>query len=250
VLALAGLGGCTPPSDAPDAGIDCREALSPAPPDSTEPEARDDFDARLAAADLDTLPDPLDTAPLGDLDRALLGYAIERPAGSLTTSLAHADVPDTPLGDAALAAFAVGIPGELDSAFLRQAIHRLYACERDVPPTREAFVERYGDYTRSPATQVAMSVPKRGPRAIYEDAAAGVYVADSEVDGGWETEVILADRRADGALDFFAYAPDGALVGWADLAVGSALEPLPLPLTCALCHRDLVENTFSVVDPS
>jgi hypothetical protein len=233
------------------AGLDCGAPLQAAPAGSNEPEARADYETTIAAADPSALPELIDTSMLSDLERAWLGYALVIEPESLRTSLSRADLPTSDLGVAVAAALALGPPGGIDFVLLRQALHRHYACDRGLPSTREAFVDLYGDYTSWSRRDIALSIPKARPRVLYENAPAGVYVAETDTDdAGAETEVILAGSRPDGALEFFGYGPEGDLLGWAELAVGSVPEPLPLPLTCALCHRDLTANTFSVIDPS
>ncbi len=239
---------------ADDPGVDTSACASidPSPPEpSAEPEAASDFEARLAQADASTLPDPIDTSELTDLERAWLAYALVVPPDTIAMTLPRARIPDTDLGHAIEASLALGAPGRLDFDLLRQAVHRLYACDRAIPGDLDTFVERYGDYSTFPSRTIAMSVPKLAPRTLYENASAGVFVAETVLaDGGTEVEVIVAGARADGALEFFGYGPNGELLGWADLAVTGTLAPLPVPYSCALCHRDLTANSFSVVDPS
>ena len=241
-------------ADEPGDGLDgsACDAIDQRPPaQSTEPEAASGYEDRLAQADVSTLADPIDTSQLTDLERAWLAYALVLTPDSLMQSLPRAAIPDTDLGHAIEASLALGSAGRLDFDLLRQAVHRLYPCDRDIPRNRDAFVQRYGDYTTFASRTIEMSVPKLAPRTLYENEAAGVFVAQTQLaDGGLELEVILAGARADGALEFFGYGPDGDLLGWADLAVTGTLAPFPVPYSCALCHRDLTANSFSVVDPS
>jgi hypothetical protein len=93
---------------------------------------------------------------------------------------------------------------------------------------------------------------------VWRSAPAGAFVAQSLVDGDGsddgsggdvrETEVILSDRRRDGALDFVTYdaAGDRARVS-RFLDEQGQTETRDAPLSCLQCHR--TDRGFVEVTP-
>lgn len=229
----------------------CETALGGPDWESSLPEAEPGLEALVAATDLSELPAQLDTSGLSALDLALLAYALDVPQSEIDTTLdtSLADDVHPRMRDAILASFAQTPDHHLDGALLRRAVHRYYACARSLPVTRDELVARYGDYHALPTRTIARSIPKQTERVLYEDPDAGFYVAETTSASGVESEVILDGARSDGALEFLAYDTHGRLVDRTPLAMTSQPEVLPVPFTCAMCHRTLVTNLFDTVDP-
>jgi hypothetical protein len=194
----------------------------------------------------------MSTELLSDLELAILAYALDLPQAEISPMLHVDQVPDTPLGLGVLASFAQTEAPDLDLEFLRRVLHRYYACDRGLPPTRSAFIAELGDYRDFSARTVSQSILKGVARTLYEDAGLGIYVAESTdpETGELETDIILTDSRADGALEFLSYGIDGAATDRIGMVQGSGVSVVPAPLACAMCHRSLVDNTFTQVDPS
>ena len=218
------------------------------------PEATGDIEAEVQAADVDALPSVLDTSGLGDLELATLAYALEIPQADVSEELNRSQIdgigPD--LGRGVLASFAQGAEPTLDFEFLRRVLHHSYACDRGLPPSRDAFIAELGDYRDFSSRIVAQSVLKGVARTLYEDADRGIYVAettDAET-GELETDIILEGLRSDGALEFLSYGAEGESIDRVGMVQGGGITVVPAPLTCGMCHRDLFENTFTRVDPS
>lgn len=229
----------------------CEHSLGGAPwDDDSLPEAQLDFEKALAETPLEGLPASLDVSGLDALSLALVAYALDRPQQRLLDGLDPATVDvERPLARAVLAAFARRDGEGLDSAFLRRGLHRYYACDRDLPLTLDEFVERYGPWSDAPTSEIAESVPKLAPRRLFAHADPDVHVAVSSTPEGDEVEVVLENHREDGALEFLAYDERGDLVDRAPLAMTSELSVLPAPFTCALCHREVFANEFTIVHP-
>lgn len=221
---------------------------------ATSTEAQPGFDEQLAALDLSQLPAQLDLSTATDLTRATIGYLLGKTYAELGTSLDRdAALAILPLGKVVVAAFASADPTGAkapDFLFLRRGIHRYYHCARSYPLTLDGFRRTIWDYTRT-SGQIITSVPKAGPRRIYAEPALGVYVAETLVDGSVrETEVQVAKRRADGAIDFLSYDHLGQQVRTDTFATGGGgMRVAPSPYTCMACHYDKNARSFSAIIP-
>lgn len=127
------------------------------------------------------MPDPLDLTSQAAFSRSLASYMLGRRD---VTTVSHADaLARGGLRRSVLVAAARGAGGALDVRLLRQGLHYHYLCSRPLPRGLGELVARYGDYKTWPSFDIARSRAKNGPRRIYEDEAAGVYVAET-IEGG------------------------------------------------------------------
>lgn len=253
-LALAAVGCASAPSSiASPSAAACDVAPGGPVLDASLPEADPGIEAVVQGIDVGGLPDPLDTSAVDPMSAALLAYALELPLADVQPALALSAVGGVgeALAAGVRASFAATGDGALDPALLRRVVARWYACDRGLPPTLDGFRAAYGGWDDAAVTEIAYSTAKAGPRTLFDLADRGVYVAQSPAAGGIgvDTEIVLAGYRDDGALEFLAYDADGIRRDAASLAFGGVLAPEPAPYACALCHRDLHANTFTVVRP-
>ena len=139
------------------------------------------------------------------------------------------------------------MPTNLDFSELRRGLYHFYHCDRGYPERLQDFVAMYGDYRTWSTAFIESSRPKVHPRRIWQNDDVGVYVAETIEDGEVsEIEIILSNHRADGALDFLAYLPNGQLVSRGKFKTGS--EPVfgPSPYTCLACHYDANAETYHI----
>lgn len=223
------------------------------PPTSTE--AQPGFDEALAALDLSQLPPRLSLTALPDLTRAIVGYLLGQTYAELGDGLDRdATLGNGPIGRVVIGAFAVADPlGKkgADLLFLRRGIHRYYHCGRAYPLNLADFRRTVWDYRQDPG-QIVMSKPKAGPRRLRQNAALGVYVAETLInDEVRETEIQLTKARPDGAHDFLAYDHSGQQVRTSTFASGNGnTRVAPSPYTCMACHYDKISKSFNVLLPS
>ncbi len=227
--------------------IACGTAL-PGPPLGAVTEAEGGYADQLAAVDLSRLPDAFDYSAETPVSQAVINYMLGRPDTRVTREEAMAA---GPLGLAVVAAFAQD-GGGLDFGFLRRGLYHFYLCARPVPGSLTELRARFGDYSLWPSETIDCSKPKDGPRRIHRDDQAGVYVAETLLEGGEvrETEVIFTKLRADGQLDFAAYTQDGALTDRSTFATATSQVVAPAPYTCMSCHYDRESVTFSRQRPT
>ena len=141
-----------------------------------------------------------------------------------------------PLGRAVVGAFAQG-DGELDFAFLRRGLHRFYACDRGLPLTLAAFNETVVNVASIPEAETIDSDVKDLPRRMRRSAADGAFVAETLLDGNVrETEILLTDRRGDGAIEFIEYDSNGDLRSASSFATSGGESVGAVPFTCIACH--------------
>jgi hypothetical protein len=197
------------------------------------------YDDALAALDLDALPASL-PLPGAGLQRDLVLYMLELDSFDPPAAVVRDDARDAAgfLGRAVLGAYAHG-EGALDFAFLRRGLHRFYACDRGLPLTLADFNERVVDVASIPEGETIDSDVKNLPRRMRRSAAAGVFVAETLLERGGavrETEIILTDRRADGALEFLEYDVNGDLRSASSFATSDGESVGAVPFTCMACH--------------
>lgn len=212
-------------------------------------EAIPGFDDDLALQDIDGLPETIDLASIGILQRSLVAYMLEIPLDDLPDALSREEIAShEPMGAAVLGAFAEaatkGFPG-VDLPFLRRGLHRFYQCDRQWPLTLEDFRAAIYDYADLPGYEVH-SIPKDEARRLREDHQAKVYVGETLVDGEVvETEILLGANRDDGALDFIAYDASGALVDRGAFVVTTGDKiGVAAPYGCISCHFE--DGTFRI----
>lgn len=212
----------------------------------TSVEAQLGYDELLAALDVQTLPETIDLAALSTIHRSVTAYMLEIDLDSLPDNMQRDEIlAIEPMGRAVLLAFADGGPLGADLVTLRRGLHRFYQCARAFPLRLEDFKSTVLDYTDLVPFEV-QSMPKNDIRRIREDAAAHVYVAETLIgDAVRETEILLADHRDDGALDFLVYDADGDLVDRSEFvtAVGTDISGAA-PYACIACHFE--PGTFRI----
>jgi len=222
--------------------VDCDMELPELPWGDSKPvEANGGIPQALDALDFSQLPDPVDVSALPSLYLGFVAYALDIPPENITDSLTHAQILEAgDLGRVVLGAFLKGQDDALgiDFSFFRRGFYHYYTCSKGFPTTLEGFETVYGSYSSENGT-IVDSVAKCGDRNLIVNASAGVYVAETLVDGVVrETEILLDDQRADGNLEFLVYDVDGMLttrsqfptVGNGEHVVTSA------PYACMSCH--------------
>lgn len=231
----------TPPTPATPPGTDECAAASTGGLviDGLEGEAG--YDEALAALDPASLPEELPLDVTG-LQRDIVLYMLERDSfdpespASIVRDEAQAR---GALGVAVLGAYAAG-DGALDFAFLRRGLHRFYACDRGFPLTLRDFNARVVDVSAIPEAETVDSDVKGLPRRMRRSGPDGVFVAETLVAAGGpvrETEIILTDRRQDGAIEFIEYDEDGNLRSASSFATSTGGESVgAVPFTCMACH--------------
>ncbi len=224
-------------------------------PTATAVEAVVGYDAQLASAPLEQLPAELPLDATDPLERAIIAYMLETPSAELGGALDRDAVLGAgPLGEAVALAFLVrlqaGIPG-VDRAMLRRGLQRFYACAREHPVELAGFLAAVYDFSELPSYDVQSEV-KNELRRLSGDADAGVWIAQTIVDGQVrETEIVLSDRRTDGALDFVVYDEHGQLMDRSRFMTPDGTDISgAAPYVCMVCHSTPPQFTVDVVHPS
>ena len=243
---------CPGPKDTPDTQDtapqarfiqDCTTAVGGADWDDNGPfESIGGVEDDLAALDLASLPDSIDISEMLALYRGYIAYALDIPPADLGDSLEREDL--LAKGDLGRGVAGALLQGDavtgIDFIFFRRAFHRYYTCSRGFPATLADFVLAYGEYSEWELTDVD-SLAKCGTRRLRRDHEAGVYVAETIVGTEVrETEILLGDRREDGAFDFLVYDTDGQLSDrsrFPTLSNGPSLVAAA-PYVCTSCHVD------------
>ena len=217
-------------------------------------ELEPDYDAHLAALDLEALPAELSLTSLNKLERALVGYMLEIAPSALGDALSRDLVGDMgPMGQAVLGAFAKaaseGHEG-LDLIFLRRGFHRYYQCVRAFPLTLEGFRTAIGDYAAASPYDIDSTV-KGTTRRLWNLQDVGIYAAETVEEGVVrETEIVLEGAREDGMLDFLVYGPEGHLMDRSAFVAASGDDVTGAsPYTCMACHFVTGTMEYTVVFP-
>ncbi|MDP6946406.1 MAG: hypothetical protein QF464_19820, partial [Myxococcota bacterium] len=221
-------------------------------------EAYPGYDEELAGLDLTSLPDEVNFADAGLIQRMIIAYMLEIPLLEMPDTMARdAIAAQQPMGPAVLGAFAVAVRDGhegVDLPFLRRGLHRFYQCDRAWPLDLADFEAAVYDYRDLEFYEVC-SVPKNLIRRIREDPEAGVYVAQT-LDGDVvrETEILMTHTRTDGAIDFIAYDGEGDLIDRGEFVAASGNNvPGAAPYTCIACHFEpgtfLITELFPEMDP-
>ena len=203
------------------------------------PESALGYDDELAALDLFSLPPSISLAALADSDRELVRYMLEEAA---LDNVDRDRALQTSLGRAVLAAFAGGANGALDVDLLRRGLHRFYACQRGFPLTLASFNETIADIGAMVVGETVDSRVKGLPRRMRRSVVDGMFVAETLVTTGGiqtvrETEILLTDRRTDGAIEFIEYDAAGALRGASSFAFEAGAQSVgAVPFACIGCH--------------
>jgi hypothetical protein len=246
------LGACLGAKDTPDTQDtapqaqfiqDCTTAVGGADWDENGPfESIGGVEAELANLDLASLPDTLDISEVLALYRGYIAYALDIPPADLGDTLERDDI--LAKGDLGRGVAGALLQGDdltgIDFIFFRRAFHRYYTCSRGFPATLADFVLAYGDYSGWEPNDVD-SLAKCGTRRLRRNHEAAVYVAETLVGTEVrETEILLGDRREDGAFDFLVYDTDGLL---SDRSRFPTLDNGPslvaaAPYVCTSCHVD------------
>jgi len=217
-------------------------------------EAYPGYEDELASLDLDALPDTLELASLGSIQNALIAYMLEIPPEELPETITREEVAaNHPMGTAVLGAFAEAARLDqegIDLPFLRRGLHRFYQCDRAFPLTLEGFKATILDYDTIESYDI-FSIPKNDIRRLRQDGAAGVYIAETIVDDAIrETEILLADHRDDGALDFVVYGADGNLMDRSEFVTASEDNiGGAAPYACIACHFEAQTFHITVIFP-
>jgi hypothetical protein len=214
-------------------------------------EASPGIEVDLAAVDLSELPDTIDISMMNGVFRGIIAYSLDVRPEDLADTLNKADVLSSgPMGKVVAASLALGqgTAGGIDFLFLRRGLHRYYHCGRDFPKTLDGFKRAVFDYGSTGSSTID-SIAKCGDRRITVHEVAGVYIAETLVEGVLrETEIILQGRRRDGNLDFLIYNAAGELsdrTQFPTVGMGPHVYAAS-PYVCTTCHmnRDRTETTF------
>jgi hypothetical protein len=217
-------------------------------------EAYPNYDTELAALDLSSLPESLQIEGIGLIQRSLVAFMLEIDLDLLPQSMSRDEIEAIePFGKAILGAFVQnhkkGIPG-LDLIFLRRGLHRFYQCDREFPLSIEDFRKAIFDYSDIEPYEL-FSVPKNRIRRIYDDHNAGVYVAETIIDGiPRETEILLNKSRSDNAIDFVVYDHEGNLMDRSEFVttVGTDIGGAS-PYGCIACHFEAGTFRINIIFP-
>lgn len=256
----------------------CEVPLGGPPLPASSTEARPGFDEELYALDLGALAPRLDLSKVNEFSRATLAYLLGRRYEELGDSLSTHELV-APVGGAGpagtsgvgtgsrFAAFGPIVAGafaKLDPAgqkgpdltFLRRGLYRYYACSAGYPLTLAGFRAAIWDYTAAPSRLIESSMPKAGPRRLYDNHVAGVYVAETLAGEApdyrvRETEVQLTRARADGSHDFLTYDEHGQQIRTSTFATsGGGDRVAASPYTCMACHYDRTTRRFDARIPA
>ena len=221
----------------------CDVALSGAPWVNTTVESTPNFEAELAAVNLDDVPEEFDLSGLNPLMLSMVAYALDIPINSIGESMSSAVLLEgNPLQRSVAASLVLGQddPLGIDFGFLRRGLQRYYHCDREFPLTLDGFKRRIFDYGPIEPTDI-YSISKCGVRNLMVDESAGAYVAESVVDGTVrETEILLTGRRNDGNLDFLVYDAAGQLrdrTQFPTISMGPHVTAAS-PYVCTTCHTN------------
>ena len=212
-------------------------------------EADIDYRARVVGLDVSELPGRYDLSQLGELDRSLIQYMLDRKDIDV---LVTEDIASLGLiGKAILLALGTeGTPQFTDYSELRRGLYHYYNCSRAHPARLDDFRLIYGDYRTWPSTMIEDSHPKIYPRRIRNNDSLGVYVAETLRDGEvHETEILLRGYRNDNALEFLTYLPNGQLTNRGEFRSGRGVVVGASPYACMSCHLNTETNEFTVVFP-
>jgi len=244
VIVVATAGCPAPPTSAPpDAGPvdDAIPACAPLGSGDlvlTGVEAEPGFDDVVRAVDVATLPPTLSLAQASAFERLLIGYLLEGQAIDDTANTVDVGAAAA-LGPAGLTVLAAITPtNDVDVTILRRGLHRFYGCDRAYPTTLPEFIAGVHDWRADPQQTITSTV-KGLRRRISRNGETGVFVAETlnDDDSVRETEIILTDRRRDGALDFLEYDAGGILRGASRFAAaGGGQTTGPAPFACIACH--------------
>ncbi len=213
-------------------------------------EVNPNFDAELAAIDIDALPETLDVSGLVSIYKGVLTYALGQHPDDVTT-VSREELRQTAMGTAVLGALALGQDSALglDFDFLRQGLYRYYTCSKAFPLTLDGFNATIYD-TSTITTAEVDSAAKCGPRTIGGDDTAGVYIAETLIDGEVrETEILLTKSRDDGQLDFAVYDAAGQLTDRSQFPTleGGEHVVVAAPYACMSCHFKQGNSTTGLV---
>ena len=221
---------------------DCTSDLPEIPWGDNKPvEANSGIPAALDELDFSLLADPIDVTGLPSLYLGFVAYALEIPPEDIGTSLSHEQILQAgDLGRVVLGAFLKGENDALgiDFSFFRRGFYHYYTCSRDFPLTLEGFRSKYGEIDMTNGV-VVDSMAKCGDRNLATDATAGVYVAETLVDGiVRETEILLTGQRSDGNPDFLVYDEEGFLTTRSQFPTIQNGDPVVAasPYVCMSCH--------------
>ena len=227
------------PTDSGEMMADCDEVLGGVP--WGEPSVSDgnpDLESILAAIDFSTYPAQLEIGELAAIYRGGIAYALDIPPAELGDTLDRdAVLASGPLGWVVLASLDPDLATDFDYMRFRQGLFRYYTCSRAFPMTLNGFEAVFGaiavDYT-----DIA-SAAKCGTRRLRIDPEAGVYVAESLIEGEVrETEILIENNRRDGQLDFVVYGADGVLTDRSQFPTlgGGPHLVVSAPYVCMTCH--------------
>ena len=229
----------------------CEDPLGGEPWSNMPVEATPGIEMDLAAVDTTDLPDEIDISGMNGIFRGIIAYSLDVRPEALGPTLRKVDlVRGGPMGKVVAASLALGqgTAGGIDFLFLRRGLHRYYHCGRDFPKTLDGFKQAILNYD-SVGSSTIDSIAKCGERRLIVDEDAGVYVAETLVDGVLrETEILLDGRRRDGNLDFLIYNAAGQLsdrTQFPTVGMGPHVYAAS-PYVCTTCHmnRDRTETTF------
>ena len=212
----------------------------------------------LAALDLSVLEDPVDISTIMPMFRGIIAYALEIPPSELPNTLTHEQaLQQGSLGEVVLGSLLLGKedPTGIDFSFFRRGFHRYYTCSRGFPTSLAAFQEVYGPYESGSGNTVD-SIAKCGDRRLIHPTQ-NVYIAESLVEENIrETEILLANNRSDGQLDFLVYDAQGQLTNRTQFPTlnNGPHVVTSAPYACMTCHMnpDSAPNTwgYDVLMPS
>jgi hypothetical protein len=221
---------------------DCTMEFPDQPWSDVKPtESRGGIPAALDKLDFSELADPVDVSNLLPLYLGFVAFALEIAPEDIDGTLSHEEILAAgDLGRVVLGAFLKGKDDALglDFSFFRRGLYRYYTCSRGFPLTLDGFKQVYGDYDPEKGV-VVDSIAKCGDRNLIPNEGAGVYVAETIVDGPVrETEILLNGFRADGNLDFLVYDSDGQLVTRTQFPTISQgpMVVTSSPYACMSCH--------------
>lgn len=241
-LALAACAPDAPPAE-PPVPVDGCAALGAGALVIAGIESAPGYDEELAALDLPALPPSISLAALAAFEKDLVLYMLDEPA---LDAVDRDRALTTPLGRAVLASFAkaaaAGAIAGIDVGFLRRGLHRFYACGRGFPLTLAEFNATVVDVSAMVVGETVDSRVKGLPRRMRRSVVDGAFVAETlvatpEGERVRETEILLTDRRNDGAIEFIEYDAAGDLRSASSFASSTGAQSVgAVPFTCMACH--------------